>query len=270
MTYSKIPRVMLLTIAVLGLMSVASACEICGHKYEQVGDKQVPVEGWTIYLEKMVNGEFKRIAETTTNEFGEYCFRSPGNLPADEVTKSVYGTYRVYEEVRDGWTQLSPSAGYYEVELKQYPVSERTVSGLDFVNQQDKVCYKEETAWAAGTRYVQKGNWATYTPYSGGEKTVDIFAGQHIYVGTAKFTENVDKTVTITINLKNGAAFTDVQENLKIQGYDSGSKSLTKNPAPGKFTTYKGTITGGSATVTVPQYAYYGIHLDVKVPCQVT
>ncbi len=28
-----------------------------------------------------------------------------------------------------------------------------------------EVCYQDETAWAAGSRYVAQGNWATYTPY---------------------------------------------------------------------------------------------------------
>jgi len=36
MTYSKLMKSMLLTVAVLGLMSVASACEISGYKYERI------------------------------------------------------------------------------------------------------------------------------------------------------------------------------------------------------------------------------------------
>jgi len=263
MTYSKLMRVMLLTVAVLGLVSVATACEICGYKYEQVGDKQLPVEGWTIYLQKMVDGKFVPVAETTTNGLGQYCFsEANGKLLIDSKT-SVYGTYRVYEEVRDGWTQLSPSTGYHEVTLSGGSEGTKVVQNLNFVNQQDKVCYKGETAWAAGSRYVEKGNWATYTPYKSGS-TVKIYAGQKIDAGTVTFSAPVKGKVTITINLKNGAVFSDAQENLKIQGYDG--KPLAKNPAPGKFTTYKGTFSGSSATITVPQYEYYGIHLDVKVP----
>lgn len=262
MTYSKLMRVMLLTVAVLGLMSVATACEICGYKYEQVGDKQLPVEGWTIYLQKMIDGKFVPVATTTTNGSGQYCFsEANGKLLPDSKTKSVFGTYRVYEEVRDGWTQLSPAAGYHEVTLSK---EQKVIQNLNFVNKQDKVvCYKGETAWAAGTRYVEKGNWATYTPYQSGN-TVKIYAGQNIEAGTVTFSAPINGKVTITINLKNGAVFSDAQENLKIQGYTAVPPA--KNPSPGKFTTYKGTFSGSSATITVPQYAYYGIHLDVKVP----
>ncbi|WP_367343494.1 hypothetical protein [Methanomethylovorans sp.] len=141
MKYSKLPRIMLLTIAVIGLMSVASACEICGSKYEQVGDKQVPVAGWTIHLQKMVDNEFVPVATTTTNEFGQYCFsEADGNLLPDSKTKSVFGTYRVYEEVRDGWAQLSPAAGYYEITLSAGSEGVKVVQNLDFVNKRNVYC----------------------------------------------------------------------------------------------------------------------------------
>lgn len=266
MNYSKIPRVMLLTIAVLGLMSAANACEISGYKYQELSDgtpyADHPLQGWTIKLFKLVDNEQILLKTTTTNENGYYHF-SEADLT---YTNTAYGTFYIYEESRIGWTQVHPATGFYMVTIdKNTPYEGRKISGLGFVNQQDKVCYKSETAWTAGPRYVQKGNWATYTPYRSEEKTVDIFADQHINVGNAKFTANGNNTVTININLKNGASFADVKENLKIQGYYS--TPLAKNPAPGKFTTYKGTISGNSITFTVPQYAYYGIHLDVKVPC---
>ncbi|MDD4777005.1 MAG: hypothetical protein PHV53_01825 [Fermentimonas sp.] len=120
-----------------------------------------------------------------------------------------------------------------------------------------EVCYQDETAWVAGTRYVTKGNWATYTPYVA-NTTVDIFAGQNYLVGTATFSEVVDGKVTITLAALNGARLQDVAESVKIQGYNATPPS--KNPAPGKFTTYKGTET----TVTVDAFAFYGIHLDVQ------
>ena len=31
--------------------------------------------------------------------------------------------------------------------------------------------FKDETGWAAGTRYTPKGNWATYTPYAAGKRS---------------------------------------------------------------------------------------------------
>jgi hypothetical protein len=42
----------------------------------------------------------------------------------------------------------------------------------------DDKCYEfdGETAWSAGTRYVTRGNWATYTAYDGEEKTEILFA----------------------------------------------------------------------------------------------
>jgi hypothetical protein len=256
---------MLLTVAVLGLMSVASACEISGYKYEKVGEETVPVEGWTIYLHKLVNGEFVYLTETKTDVNGYYHF-SEADKTLLPYPKSVYGTYRVYEESRPGWTQLYPTTGFYEIQLVKYPIEGRKVSDLNFINERENVCYKDETAWTDGPRYVKKGNWATYTPYAGQEKTVDIYAGKTIKVGTATFSApDAEGNVTITIDLKNGASFADVKENLKIQGYTAVPPA--KNPAPGKFTTYKGTLSGSSVTVTVPQFAYYGVHLDVKVPC---
>ena len=119
-----------------------------------------------------------------------------------------------------------------------------------------EVCYQDETAWVAGTRYVTQGNWATYTPYVA-NATVDIFAGQTYLVGTAHFSEVVDGKVTITLVALNGARLQDIAESVKIQGYNAPPSG---NPAPGQFTTYKGNET----TITVDAFAYYGIHLDAQ------
>ena len=272
MTYSKLMRVMLLTVAVLGLMSVATACEISGYKYQELGDgtKYVdhPLQGWNIYLFKEPLSPGTAPSATAPGFIAQRVTGADGKYNFDRSLNLNYGKYYVYEEVRPGWTQLTggiyPATSSYTVTFSSIMSdAERKVSGLNFVNKQDKVCYKGETAWAAGTRYVEKGNWATYTTYMSGS-TVTIYAGQKIDAGTVTFSAPVNGKVTITINLKNGAVFSDAQENLKIQGYDG--KPLAKNPAPGKFTTYKSTFSGSSATITVPQYAYYGIHLDVKVP----
>ena len=119
-----------------------------------------------------------------------------------------------------------------------------------------EVCYQDETAWAAGSRYVAQGNWATYTPYVA-NTPVNVFAGQNYLVGTVTFSEVVDGKVTITLAALNGARLQSVAESVKIQGYETAPSG---NPAPGQFTTYKGNET----TVTVDAYAYYGIHLDVQ------
>ncbi len=128
----------------------------------------------------------------------------------------------------------------------------------------DKVCYdyKGDTAWSAGERYVARGNWATYTAYA--EGTVNVFAGQHKFAGTASFSSVEDGLVTISISLNEGWSLQN-GGNIKIQGYDVAPSG---NPSPGRFTTYKGT----SFEVTVPAANFYGIHLDVQsqvqVPCE--
>lgn len=116
-----------------------------------------------------------------------------------------------------------------------------------------------ETAWVAGTRYVEKGNWATYTEYVP-NTTVNIYAGQHNLAGTAHFSAVVNGEVTITFSLVDGWIFNEVEESLKIMPY--WDTPPAKNPAPGQFT-YKYDATGNTYTVTVPEAMYYGIHLDL-------
>jgi hypothetical protein len=130
----------------------------------------------------------------------------------------------------------------------------------------DEVCYGEDTAWSAGTRYQDPGNWATYTSYLSVEKTVTLFAGQTINIGTVTFTPEAGQ-VRITINLT-AAKFQNVSENVKIQGY---TEAPSGNPNPGGFTTHKATVSpdDNSYSVLVPAFAYYGVHVDSApiVPC---
>lgn len=126
-------------------------------------------------------------------------------------------------------------------------------------------CWKDETAWAAGTRYVRRGNWATYTPYGGEEKTVTLYAGQTMEAGTVKFSAPNNGNVTITITLNEGWRLDpDEKEPVKVQGYNSTPPPV--NPSPGLFTTYK----GSALSFTVPQFSFYGVHVDVEreVPCE--
>ncbi len=125
-------------------------------------------------------------------------------------------------------------------------------------DEEEEPCYKEETAWADGTRYVNQGNWATYTEYVPGAE-VTIYAGQTHEVGTATFEEE-NGEVKITIALS-GARFQDVAENLKIQDYD---EAPSGNPAPGGFDHKFDIENNGPFTVTVPLNNFYGIHLDVE------
>jgi hypothetical protein len=45
----------------------------------------------------------------------------------------------------------------------------------------DECYWTEETTWGAGTRYVDQGNWATYTTYQTGVNIL-IWAGQNMEV----------------------------------------------------------------------------------------
>ncbi len=125
-------------------------------------------------------------------------------------------------------------------------------------------CWDDETAWAAGRRYVTRGNWATYTPYVAGS-TVTLFAGQTLNAGTVAFSAVNNGQVTITITLNSGWRFGLVNENVKIQGYASAPSG---NPAPGLFAN-KATATGSPFSITVPAANFYGVHVDVDrlVPC---
>ncbi|MBE0674268.1 MAG: hypothetical protein IH591_06370 [Bacteroidales bacterium] len=113
----------------------------------------------------------------------------------------------------------------------------------------------DETAWAAGIRYVKKGTWATYTPYSGIAKTVTLFAGQYMDAGTVYFTP-VSDGVNIRIVLKEEWSLIDDPEAVKIQGYDI---APIASPGIGLFNTYK----GRSLNVTVNAFNFFGVHLDL-------
>lgn len=64
-------------------------------------------------------------------------------------------------------------------------------------------------------------------------------------------------TLTITLNAEVRLEL-DEAEAVKIQGYDDAPYG---NPSPGFFTTYQ----GSSLTITVPEFTFYGIHLDVEI-----
>ncbi|MDF9828963.1 hypothetical protein [Parabacteroides sp. PF5-6] len=124
----------------------------------------------------------------------------------------------------------------------------------------EPIRYETESAWSAGDRYTEKGNWGTYTAYAGEELTVSVYAGQTIDVGTVTFSEVVEGNITITIALTGGWELNaEKTETVKIQGYEAAPSG---NPAPGQFKTYK----GESLVVEVPASNFYGIHLDVRLP----
>jgi hypothetical protein len=125
----------------------------------------------------------------------------------------------------------------------------------------EEECWEGETAWAAGSRYVSRGNWATYTSYSGSAKTVTLYAGQTMVAGTVHFSAPSGGNVTITICLNDGWRFDpDEPENVKIQDY---ATAPSGNPSPGLFA-YKGYGTDDCFDITVPRNNFYGVHVDVE------
>lgn len=145
-------------------------------------------------------------------------------------------------------------------------------------NDQGTECFTDETAWASGSRYITRGNWATYTSYSGSEKTVTLYAGQTYVAGTVNFsTPDSSGEVTITITLNNGFRFalnpTETEglykDNVKVQDYTTTPPAV--NPAPGLFQ-WKKVATTNPTTIKVPSSNFYGVHVDVerKIPCPVS
>lgn len=141
-------------------------------------------------------------------------------------------------------------------------------------NPEEHQCFGDETGWAAGTRYVTRGNWATYTPYPPSSNPVKLYAGQTKYAGQVSFSAaDPDGNVTINISLNPGWFFSYkdpsgllLQESLHIQGYDSQPPAV--NPAPGLFDN-KYVAQGTYYSVSVPEANYYGVHVALKheVPC---
>jgi hypothetical protein len=130
------------------------------------------------------------------------------------------------------------------------------VSHLNFVwSPLGQTCFTE-TAWADGSPYNEKGNWALYTPYFGVGKTVDLIAGQNYVAGEVSFSAPVDGFVTITVTFNTGWGLQDVINVLKVQDYDSAPSG---NPAPGQFDHKSQTN-----TIVVPENDFYGVHVDVK------
>jgi hypothetical protein len=128
-------------------------------------------------------------------------------------------------------------------------------------------CYEDETAWGAGLRYVDRGNWATYTPYFGEELTVTLFAGQTYEAGVVNFSAPVGGLVTITIVLNSGFEFNlEEIEPVKVQDCDIAPSG---NPAPGLFDWKDAEILDNIAVIVVPENNFYGVHVDVlrEVDC---
>lgn len=121
----------------------------------------------------------------------------------------------------------------------------------------------KETAWSFGDRYVEKGNWATFTKTPDGDSFVPLYAGQIMPAGEVRFYPHGDQ-IKIKIYLKDCVSLQKVDEPIKIQGYD---EAPTKKPVPGHFY-YKNYETGnGYYYVIVDRQAFFGVHVDVEYCC---
>jgi len=135
-------------------------------------------------------------------------------------------------------------------------------------------CWANETAWADGTRYTRRGNWALYTEYEYPvvEQTEELLAGQTMHAGTVTFSAPAGGMVTITIELGEGWRFAMIpvgedpygqpiwDNNVKVQDYASAPSG---NPAPGGFM-WKTFAEGDVGEIVVPVNNFYGVHVDVE------
>jgi hypothetical protein len=160
----------------------------------------------------------------------------------------------------DLYAPINPKNG------KNYGLSHAT-----FCYNEPEFCYEQETAWADGSRYVTRGNWAMYVAYAGVEKTVDLIAGQYFDCGDVTFSAPVDGWVTISVVLTGGCIFwqddpEDPEENFKVQDY---ADEPSGNPAPGLFD-WKLPVDYGETEfdLVVPVNNFYGVHIDVGCPVE--
>ncbi len=135
---------------------------------------------------------------------------------------------------------------------------------LFWKGEQPMECGMGVTAWADGSRYVKRGNWATYTHYIA-NSTVVLYADQTMNAGTVHMSAAENGMMTVTITLDSGWRFAPVMDNVKIQDY---ATAPSGNPAPGQFA-WKGAAATSPFRIAVPEDNFYGIHVDVerKVAC---
>jgi hypothetical protein len=113
---------------------------------------------------------------------------------------------------------------------------------------EELVCH-DETGWGGSTAGAGRAWWYAFDTQ--GAPTQPIYAGQQLTDGTVTY----DGT-NLIIDLGSWT-LQAVDEPVKVQGYNT---LPTSRPAPGQFTTYKGT----SLTVQGNNSRYYAIHLDMR------
>jgi hypothetical protein len=123
-------------------------------------------------------------------------------------------------------------------------------------NPDDQEEWCEETAWAGDSVGGGSAWWFYYNASVGGVQT--IWAGQTMEAGTV---EVVNGTVYLLLNATEPWILQDVEEPVKIQGYEE-DELPDARPDAGGFD-YK----GDQLTVYIGDYDYYAIHLDAQHPC---
>jgi len=114
--------------------------------------------------------------------------------------------------------------------------------------------WQEETAYAGGIAGSGSAWWFALDASVGG--TYPIYAGQQAVQG-ASVTYNASTDV-ITINLGNNMQLQNVNEPVKVEGYNTLPSS---RPSAGLFQLYK----GSNLVVQGNGSSYYVVHLDVEV-----
>jgi len=139
--------------------------------------------------------------------------------------------------------------GFYTyTNTASFLTNDNGVTGSDSWDVAVTVC-QCETAWGGDTAGMGKAWWFYYDVAVSGTQT--IWAGQHYDAGTVTY-----DGANIVINLTDDWELNDVEEPVKIQGYDV---IPTKRPAAGHFE-YKGM----DLVVPVSAYPFYAIHLDLR------
>ena len=119
---------------------------------------------------------------------------------------------------------------------------------------QNECDWQEETAFAGGIAGAGNAWWFALDASTSG--TYPIYAGQQAVEGASVSYDAA--TDMITINLGNNMQLQDVNEPVKVEGYNTLPSS---RPAAGLFELYK----GSALTVQGNGSQYYVVHLDVEV-----
>ncbi len=196
---------------------------------------------------KLTNG--KAIHE---DEGDDYTLYVGGDYGQDEGAPVFYKEIKINYDVEIPYGYISGSySTAYEVDGQK---------GESVHHKLNTFCQPidpdNQTAWGGDFPGEGPGWWYYYD--TEGDEEQDITAAQYKNAGTVTVSETEDEKVTIDISL-DGWTLQDVDEPVKIQGYDEGDLP-GRRPAPGRFDTYKGEY----LNIEVDSYRYFAIHLDLQ------